>query len=372
MRLRIGKILPWVLAAAAVAFVASAVPVRDRCWDPHAASSTRVAVTRDASGCALHLSTGEVHIDARECGALTCEPGLASTLVHARTGVLVGLLVVYAVGTLAWAARWRALLGFADIDMSLLEVWRLSIEAQAGGVLLPGGLGGDAFRIASVLAKRPAGGEGTKRAPAAIVVASVLLDRAVGLAVVAALAAIGGFVWGGMGAGPVAWILAALPLAFVAGLAAVRALPIERLGLLAHRRIAGALQPVLDYARDPRAPRAIAASALCSLGLALTQLTTLRGLVFAVGAHPRAEQWIPMGMAMGFLAGSLPGLPGGWGTADAAYVYFFGLGGIAGGSALAVSLLFRMYWYGAAVVGAALQLSGTRARKRVPPSRQDR
>ena len=144
---------------AALAFVAWAVPVRDRCWDPHAPKSTRVAVTRDTSGCLLHLASGDVRVDAAACSQLTCEPGVVSTLARARPGMILALLGLYAVGTLAWAARWRALLGFAGVDLRLREVWRISIEAQAGGVLLPGGIGGDALRIASVVARPTRAGE---------------------------------------------------------------------------------------------------------------------------------------------------------------------------------------------------------------------
>lgn len=374
-RPRLGKLLSWALALAALAFVVSAVPLRDRCWDARAPASTRVAVTREASGCVLHLRTGEVRIAASECAALRCEPGVASTFAHARPGVLAAMLLVYALGTLAWAARWRALLRFAGIHLSLVEVWRLSVEAQAGGVLLPGGLGGDAFRIASVVSRPVEPGstmapDGTSAASprhgrdlVAIVVASVLLDRAVGLAVIAAVAAVGGFVWGGAAAGPVAFVLASLPLAFVFGLVLLRTLPLGRVPWLWRGRVGGFVQPVFDYVRDPRAPRAIALAALLSIAVAVAQFVTIRGLVFAVGSVPTVEKWIPLGTAMAFLVGAIPALPGGWGTADAAYVYFFGLAGVEAGRALGVSLLFRMYWYATAVVGAGLQLGRRGARQ---------
>lgn len=362
-RFRLGKVLSWGLALAALAFVVSSVPLRDRCWDPRAPSSTRVAVTREESGCVLHLKTGEVPIAASECASLRCEPGVASTFAHARPGVLAAMLLVYVLGTLAWAARWRALLRFAGIHLSLVDVWRLSTEAQAGGILLPGGLGGDAFRVASVVSRPVA--PGTTKAPTAIVVASVLLNRAVGLAVIAAVAAVGGFVWGGVEAGPLAFVLAALPLGFVLGLVLLRTLPLGRIPWLRRGRVGGFVAPVLDYVRDPRAPRAIALAALLSVAVAVTQFATLRGLVFAVGSVPTAEKWIPLGTAMAFLVGAIPALPGGWGTADAAYVYFFGLAGVEAGRALGVSLLFRLYWYATAVVGAGLYLLRERRRAHV-------
>ena len=55
---RLGRALSWALALTALAFVAWVVPVRDRCWDAAAPASTRVAVSRDAAGCLLHLRSG--------------------------------------------------------------------------------------------------------------------------------------------------------------------------------------------------------------------------------------------------------------------------------------------------------------------------
>jgi uncharacterized protein (TIRG00374 family) len=345
----------WVVAVAALAFVAVAVPVRDRCWDPRAPASTKLAVSRENNGgCTLHLRSGDVRVDAAECSQLRCEPGVASTFAHARPGVLGLLLLLYAMGTVPWAARWRALLGIAGVDLTLGELWRVSIEAQAGGVILPGGIGGDALRIVSVV--------GRSRSPAAIAVASVALDRAVGLAVLSALAAALGFAWGGLQAGPLAFALAAIPFVFVAGLVALRVAPLHRARSLLESRVGNALRPVLEYVRDPRAPRAIAVAAALSVLVAGVQLATIRGLVLALGGTPTAEKWVYVGSAMAFIAGAVPALPGGWGTSDAAYVFFLGLAGLPASTALAVCLLYRLFWYLSGVAGAVLHV----ARPRVP------
>lgn len=356
-RLRLGRVLSWMLALVALAFVAWVVPVRDRCWDPRAPQSTRVSVSRDDAGCVLHLRTGDVHVAREECASLQCEPGLASTLEHARLGVAAGLLGLYFLSTLAWAARWRALLAFADVELPVSEVWRVSIEAQAGGILLPGGIGGDALRIASVVS-RPTR-HGTK-ASATIVIASVLLDRAVGLSTVAALAAALGFAYGGVGAGPLAVVLAAIPAAVATGLLVLRRAPVDRIPWLVRGRIGEVVQPVLAYVRDPRALRAIAVAAGLSLVVGAVQLAVVRGLVTVVGSTPIAEKWVYVGTAMAFIVGAVPALPGGWGTADAAYVFFFGLAGIPVGAALAVCLLYRLFWYLSGVAGAVLHLARPR------------
>ncbi|HEX8794288.1 MAG TPA: lysylphosphatidylglycerol synthase transmembrane domain-containing protein [Polyangiaceae bacterium] len=363
-RLRLGRVLSWMLALVALAFVAWVVPVRDRCWDPHAPRSTRVSVTRDDAGCVLHLRTGDVREPAEECASLQCEPGLASTVEHARLGVAAGLLALYFLSTLAWAARWRALLAFADVELPVLEVWRVSIEAQAGGILLPGGIGGDALRIASVVS-RPTR-HGTK-APASIVIASVLLDRAVGLSTIAALAAALGLGLGGGGAspnkagtGPLALVLAAIPVAVAAGLFVLRAAPVDRIPWLVRGRVGGVVQPVLAYVRDPRALRAIAVAVGLSFVVAAVQLAVVRGLVVVVGGTPLSEKWVYVGTAMAFIVAAIPALPGGWGTADAAYVFFFGLAGIPVGAALAMCLLYRLFWYLSGVAGAVLHLARAR------------
>ena len=364
---RIARALRWVLALAAIGVVAWVVPVRDHCWDPRAPESTRLPVSRESGGsCLLHARSGDVRIDAAECAKLTCEPGVASTLRHARLDLLVVLPLLYALSSLAWAARWRALLGLTGLRLPLRDVWRVSIEAQAGGVLLPGGIGGDALRIAAVVSRMPRGrGE---HSPVSIAVASVLLDRAVGLAVVCATAGVLAFAWGGTRAGPLANVLAALPVAFVAGIALVRTAPFERIGWLVRGRIGSVSRPLLEYVRDPGAPRTLLVAAALSALVAGSQFATVRGLVLALGGAPTAEKWVFVGTAMAFVVAALPGLPGAWGTADATYVLFFGLAGVPAGIALAVCLLYRMLWYLMAVVGAILYLM----RASTPPPERPR
>ena len=358
-RARLTLWLQWGLAIVALTFVAWVVPVRDRCRDAQAPRSTSVTVTRDDHGCVLHVRSGDVRVDAAACARLQCEPGIASTLSHARVGVLLGALAVYAAGMFAWAARWRALLAFAGIDMSLWQVWRVSTEAQAAGILLPGGIGGDALRIASVLARPSVPGEA--RAPASIVVASVLLDRAIGLSVIAAVAAGLGFGFGGLHAGPFAVALAAIPVGVFAGVVVMRRAPFQRIRWLVDGRLGRTVNPILQYVRDARAPGAIARAVALSVIVACVQLSVIRGIVLALGGEPTDEKWVYVGSAMAFIVGAVPALPGGWGTTDAAYVFFLGLAGLPAGMALAVCLLYRLFWYLSGVAGAVLQLSRPRA-----------
>jgi uncharacterized membrane protein YbhN (UPF0104 family) len=249
-----------------------------------------------------------------------------------------------------------------------MEVWRVVIKAQAGGILLPGGIGGDALRIASV-ASMPAR-EGQARAGTAIVIASVMLDRAIGLTTLAAVAAGVGFAFGGAQAGTTVVFLACIPLAFVVGLMLLRTGTLGKVRLLFEGRLGNLTRPVLEYVRDPHAPRAIAMGLALSLVVSVAQLGIIRGFVTALGASPDAERWVWVGAAMALIVAAIPALPGGWGTADAAYVFFLGLAGLSAGVSLAACLLYRLFWYLSGVAGALLHLCGSRpqpARASAPP-----
>ncbi|MDP9148764.1 MAG: flippase-like domain-containing protein [Myxococcota bacterium] len=312
-------------------------------------------------------------IAAASCARLKCEPGIASTLAHTDLGALAFLFVLYMLGTLAWSARWRALLHFAGADMRLGQVWRISTEAQAGGILLPGGIGGDALRVALAVSWMNPRRSSSEPSPMPLVVASVLLDRAIGLAVIAAVAATVGFAGGGLQPGRLTVALAAIPVGFVAGLLALRGARLDRLAWLVEGRTGQVTKPLLEYVRDPRAPRAIAIAAALSLVVAGIQFVTIRGLVYALGATPTAEKWVYVGSAMAFVIGALPGLPGGWGTADAAYVFFLAWAGLPASVALAVCLLYRLFWYLLAMAGAVLHVTRRHApeasARTVPPPR---
>ena len=259
--------LKWGLALVALLFVVWVVPVRDRCQAPGLVS-TRAAVSRDETGCTLYLRSGEVHIDGATCAGLQCEPGLQSTLLRAKATPLVGLGVLYVLGSFAWAVRWWLLLSLMGIRFSVFRAWRVSLEAQAGGILLPGGVGGDALRIGSLVA------EG---APMGTAVASVLLDRALGLATLASLALGLGAALGGTALGLLGQLLAVIPVGFVVGLGVLRSAWLGRQVWLVESRLFRPVAPVLEYLRDPQAPRALGWGLVVSLWVSGLQLLVVRG-----------------------------------------------------------------------------------------------
>jgi uncharacterized membrane protein YbhN (UPF0104 family) len=363
-QLGVRRVLAWVLALAALGFVVHAVPVRDRCDDPAVAVDVgarapgpRVAVSRNDRGCVLHRAAGDESLTAQECARLRCEPGLASTLAAARLGPLAALLALYFGSTFVWATRYRTLLSLARVHVGSLEAWRITLESQAGGVLLPGGIGGDALRVAFVVGKG---------ASVTTVIAAVLLDRAIGLSTVAGLAAALAVMVGGGDLGAMTLALGAVPVALMAGLALARRGPVARALEHAPGPIARVARPVLGYLGDPAAPRAIARAIGFSLIVSAVQLTVIRGIVYALGGEPLLERWVYLGTTMAFIVGVLPALPGGWGTSDAAFVFFLGKAGLAAPLALGVSLMFRLFWYASAAVGATLYL--LRPHANAPPA----
>lgn len=348
------RAISWAIVVAAVSFVAWVIPIRDRCGDPSSPGVPRVATTWRGGGCVLHGAGGDTRLDAPACARLDCEPGVASTFARTDKGVVAAMLAVYFIGTIAAAGRWRTLLGLARVDLTLMDVWRIFAQAQAGGILLPGGIGGDALRVAAVVGRPTRDGGG--RAPTSIAIASVLLDRAVGLALIAGVAASMGWAFGGLRAGSLVVLLTLLPVGFVVGLTTLRWAPDAWLDRALRGRLGAALAPVIAYVRDRGAPSAVAVAAIWSLVVAVIQFAVIRGLVSALGAHPTQEKWIYVGTTMAFLVAAIPTLPGAWGTADATYVFFFKFAGLSPAVALAVCLLFRLFWYVLGVTGALLQI----------------
>ena len=361
------------VALAAFAFVVRVVPFRERCAEP-GAPSTKLAIERDDDGCTLRGPEPPRHLSKRACEALACEPGLTSTMARAKPLTLVALLAVYLAATFAWAVRWFLLVRLGGLQLSVVRVWRVTLEAQAGGILLPGGVGGDALRVGAAV------GHG---APPSVVFASVVLDRVIGLITLAGTAAAISLSVTGLapGNGATTLALAAFPVAFVLGLALVRAIgrsawlqdrlaspPARARGLVSFAR------PAIEYILSAGALRAIGSALLASFVVSLLQLGVVRGIIAALGVVPVAEGWVYLGTAMTFMIAAVPALPGAWGTADAAFVFFLARAGIQSETAFAVSLLYRSLWYLSGMIGACLHLARatvTTAAARTTPAPRD-
>lgn len=309
------RLVTSVIAVASIVFVVWMVPLRDRCTDAG------------------------------------CEDGLISTLRRANLPLLLALFGVYLGGMLAWAARWRALLGLADVKLSLRDALRITLESQAGGVLLPGGVGGDALRVAYVRRRTP-------DAPLAKIFASILTDRVIGLVTLSSLAAAAGLAFGASTLGPLLPVLAGVPVAALVGWTILRHPSLSRSRFLTAPGIRARLvRPLLEYAAAENGPRALGRGLLLSLVVSSVQLVVVRGLVAALGVTPDREAWVYVGSTFGMIVAALPVTPGAWGTADAAYVFFLGQAGIAPSVAAAVCLLYRVFWYATGMIGAGSALA---------------
>lgn len=283
-------------------------------------------------------------------GGAPCEAGLRTTLSHADSTILGALVLVYALGSLVWALRWYELVKLAGTPFTRLRAWRLVTEAQAGGLLLPGGVGGDALRVAAVAQ------DGTKLVLAA---GTVLLDRGLGLATLGAVA--GGLVLLQAGKlGTPELVVTGMPVGFALAIAAFRSRTVASASFLTNGRLARVTKPLLEYVGAPGAIRAIAAAALPSLASSAVHLTMLRGVVRALGCAPTSEREFFVCAALALACTALPAIPGGWGTSEAAFVVLLGRAGVPAPAAVSTALIYRMYWYAYGLVGAGLSLLGSR------------
>jgi uncharacterized membrane protein YbhN (UPF0104 family) len=312
---RLKQVLVWVVAIAAIAFVLVTVPFHDRCTDAG------------------------------------CTPGLLTTLRSMSVPYLVPLFAIYLGSTLVWAARWRSLLGIAGVDVPLLRVWSVTLESQAGGILLPGGIAGDTLRVAYVRSARPS-------ARLSGILASVFADRLVGLVSLCALATVSALALGTAGVERALPFVASIPIGAAGAWVLLRTPRIQALPFLRRGPLARIVEPVLEYAGAESGPSALRRGLGLSVLVSLAQLVVVRGLLAALGVQPTNEAWVFVGGTFAMMVGAVPALPGAWGTADMAYVLFLSRAGVPGGAAAAVCLLYRMFWYGTGLLGALLSLRG--------------
>ncbi|MHC4986517.1 MAG: lysylphosphatidylglycerol synthase transmembrane domain-containing protein [Planctomycetota bacterium] len=107
-------------------------------------------------------------------------PGFRTSLTSANVALVVAGFATFGLSQIAIAIRWRLLLKVQDIDLTMVEALRLTFLGLFFNNTVPGTVGGDLFK-AYYAAKH------THRKAAAVV--AVLIDRVVGLTMLASLAA---------------------------------------------------------------------------------------------------------------------------------------------------------------------------------------
>lgn len=254
------------------------------------------------------------------------------------------------------ALRWWLLLRGHGFSAPFGRVFFVNYAGIFFNHLLPGGVGGDLTK--AVLA---ATGEERKAA----VVATVLLDRLIGLAVLIVLGAacllpyagrfedkrVVGLVYGLAGAALLAYLL------------------------YFNRRLRAWLGPRLPFAgvraqldgvfRSAKEhPRLMAAAAGLSLASQVVSILIIYGMARALGLD-RTPLWMFFVFEpILFIVNAVPLTPGGWGVQEGAYAYLFGtFGGMSPAEAVALSLIYKVGMLLVSVPGGLLFALGATRRR---------
>lgn len=350
---RVARAFGIVMAAIAIGYLAYVVPVRDRCVDPE--DGAKATLVRTGDTCTL-VAEGKSRAIAREtCASLTCEPGLASAFGRAKPPRLGLLFLVFCIGMTVTVERWRILLKLGNVSLPFSRAMTMTLESYAVGAFLPGGVGGDAFRVAWVRREHP-------EASIVKVAASVIIDRVLGFAAMCVIAAGLALTTSGGDMGSVRYVFFVVPpLGVIAGLALRYT---SLLNLLDHGPLRRVVAPLREYVKAENGMWVLGRALLLSVFSSSAQLVSVVGLLWALKDWPSEAGWVWVGTVLAFIVSALPGLPGGWGTADATYVYFFGKAGVAPSLALSVSLLVRSWGYVYALAGALCLLARRRTLRR--------
>jgi glycosyltransferase 2 family protein len=261
-------------------------------------------------------------------------PGFLSILDRVDKPLYGAMLAALFVPFVVLALRWWLLLRGHGFPVAFGRVFLVNYAGIFFNHLLPGGIGGDLTK--AVLA---ASGEDRKAA----VVATVLLDRLIGLAVLVLLGAVCmtpfagrldvrlvGAVYGLAGAAVVSYLLYFSPF--------VR----NRLG---PRLPMAGLRTQLDavFRSAKERPKLMAASAALSLVSQVVSILIIYGMARALG-FDRTPLWMFFVFEpIIFIVNALPISVGGWGVQEGVYALLFGLtGGMGSNEAVALSILYKV------------------------------
>jgi uncharacterized protein (TIRG00374 family) len=279
-----------------------------------------------------------VEIEVARSERTTWNPGMPTVFSRVKPAGFAFALVMLAFGILATAARWWRLLGAAGCPTSYWNALRLSCIGFFFNIVVPGLTGGDVVKAVMVARDNP-----ERRAAAAI---SVLVDRLIGLFVLALMGAATILAQGERFAAYRAPVLA-IVVAAVVGVAAYSSRWLRAMfgyeKLLRRLPMAGTLQQIDEaatiYSRKP-----------VEFGLALAfsfanQCSVIAALV-ALGRSFGDEilspaQYVVVG-SIGNIASAVPLTPGGVGVTELVYAELFEQLGGAAAIGLAVSISWRL------------------------------
>jgi uncharacterized protein (TIRG00374 family) len=256
----------------------------------------------------------------------------------ARPWIALLALALHLGAIVAVHLRWAVLLRAAGVSVTLPTVLRLGWIGQFAASVLPGGFAtGDVVKALYV-----AGRNGDRRAHS---VTTVVFDRLLGLLVLCSIALPGALF--APGSTRVGGTRALLALLLGGGLLLLALLLLPRLraatgiARLLPRRFAAFAQEAGEafalYAKRPRAVAAAALVAVLSQSLVLLALF-LYGRALGVTMSLFA---VLAALPVAQMVSAVPGLPGGFGVGDLAFVALLPDAGVPAGTALALSFTYK-------------------------------
>ncbi|MFQ5843601.1 MAG: lysylphosphatidylglycerol synthase transmembrane domain-containing protein [Planctomycetota bacterium] len=332
---------PRLLGLGLVGVVLSLVGWGDRVRDVDGREWTG-SLVRHGPGFVVLERDGEeagIEIDPARGGAVRV--GLRTTFgrLTGSPGALLLGVTLHLACLLLGALRWRVLLRGAGLETTTAQVLRLSWLGLFMANILPGIAGGDLVRAVYAGHSHPEG-----RARAAL---SVVADRLIGLLMLLCLAAGVLFVvparlltpaqrWTLLGAAAGLGALLAAAIAFGAGR------PVEGADSSGRPRLRGLLaERAAALAHYARCPGVCLVAGLLSLAGHLGLLAALWSYGRALGVDLSLLA-IGVGVPAAQAVSAVPLLPGGWGLGESAYYVILGRAGVAGGTAVALSVSYRV------------------------------
>jgi uncharacterized membrane protein YbhN (UPF0104 family) len=267
------------------------------------------------------------------------DPGAVGTALAGADWrfILIAILLVFADRALM-AYRWVALLCIVPAERRppLAEVMRIFFVSTFLGTFLPASVGGDAVRVYSMARLRVGGGDA---------VASVFMDRVLGVASILLMAAVGlAFArdlasnWTIVTALSAAGALcgATLLLIFSARAAAILAALLSRLPGVANRTGGAVLESIRRYGAHHDRLAGVLAGSVAVQVLRIVQAYLLGAGLGITAPLSAYFAFVPLILLVMLLPITFNGI----GTSQAAFVWFFARAGVTPPSAFALSVLF--------------------------------
>jgi len=282
-------------------------------------------------------------------GRVKWEPGMPRAFSGMDSGPFVKAVLLFLFSFLIVVTRWWRLLAVAGCVTSWFNALRLTFLGMFFNLVMPGLTGGDVIKAVIVARENP-----ERRADALV---SVVVDRMLGMASLATVAAVVIVAVGSGFAELRVWVLGLLALGLVglavyASPAVRRRLPLTRLvdRLPLGDKLRKLDRAALTYLRHPLE---LSIAVALSLFNHVVIIVGVLHLGRAIGVDPAAvglaDYFIVVPVAN--IVSAVPVLPGGWGVGEAMYGGLFKTIGADPTLGVAVSILFRLTQLGFGLVG---------------------